>query len=220
MNYLSWSTLFSGRMSYGLCNECTANLPFIAANRCERCCKITEKRICHDCYMWESHFANNDPLIKNVSTFTYNEYMQQIIAKWKYRGDYMLGKIFTPIVKRTFFQWYGSLFSKSVIVPIPLSEKRMMERHFNQSVMLAQMISSKKHKIQYVLVRIDEEKQAKKNRTQRIFAKNPFKLVKNINKTVILVDDIYTTGSTIRHAATLLKKGGCPAVYSYTLIRG
>src|SRR5690625_1097913 len=71
-----------------------------------------------------------------------------------------------------------------------------------------------------ILTRIHSEKQSKKTRSERLSADNPFVAAKKVNKPVILVDDIYTTGTTLRHAATLLKEQGCPEVYAYTLIRG
>jgi len=49
---------------------------------------------------------------------------------------------------------------------------------------------------------------------------NPFNLVKSLNNPVLLVDDIYTTGRTLRHAAQLLKEAGCQEVYALTLCRG
>src|SRR5699024_5852153 len=100
------------------------------------------------------------------------------------------------------------------------SKERLINRGFNQSLAIAEKLARNTSDIQQVLQRIHSEKQSKKTRSQRIFGKNPFKLIKKTNKSVILVDDIYTTGTTLRHAATLLKQGGCPAIYSYSLIRG
>src|SRR5690606_12881635 len=98
-----------------------------------------------------------------------------------------------------------------------LSKERLMERGFKQAKMLADFLP-----IEMVepLSRVHGEKQSKKTRQERMIAENPFFIKETINKKVILVDDIYTTGTTLRHAATLLKEHGCPEVYSLTLIRG
>ena len=101
-------------------------------------------------------------------------------------------------------------------MPIPLSVVRHRERGFNQAEMLTAFLDRKSVAL---LQRKDGEKQSKKSRQDRIFAENPFRMKKTINKPVILVDDIYTTGATLRHAANVLKQQGCPKVCAFTLIR-
>ncbi|UFT98557.1 hypothetical protein KO561_15340 [Radiobacillus kanasensis] len=102
------------------------------------------------------------------------------------------------------------------VLPIPLSEERLLERKFNQSDALITLLPVT---TQRVLKRINSEKQSKKSRQERMTMKNPFQLMTPIHTPVLLVDDIYTTGSTLRHAARLLKESGCPKVYAMTLAR-
>src|SRR5699024_6842131 len=143
--------------------------------------------------------------------------MQEMIAKWKYRGDYILGEAFKNVYLDTFHQVFTCIGEDAIIVPIPLSKDRMLERGVNQVNVLADFLPLEQKD---VMKRLLSEKQSKKTRRERLSIKNPFILTKNINKTVILVDDIYTTGTTLRHAGNLLRENGCPKVYSYTLIRG
>ncbi|GAB3802905.1 ComF family protein [Virgibacillus kimchii] len=171
-------------------------------------------KVCRDCAWWQQHLKK-DVLAYNHSIYDYNGLMQEMVAKWKYRGDYQLGEAF----KQPLFDAFSRHFKKRnpVIVPIPLSKERLLERGFNQAEMLAAFLPGR---TVVALERVHGEKQSKKTRNERIFADNPFTLVKTIKKTVILVDDIYTTGTTIRHAAALLKEHGTPEVFSLTLIRG
>lgn len=217
---LDWKTLIIGRENDLLCEECIKELEVINEPFCMKCFKSSTDKICDDCKSWEEYFLGNDPLEKNISTFYYNEFLKEIIAKWKYRGDYILGKIFYHEIKLTIKRYYQPYLKEAVLVPIPLSNNRITERGFNQSELIAQLMTNDHKKIVHLLERVDDEKQSKKSRMERIYTKNPFKLRKTINNSVILVDDIYTTGTTIRHAARLLKENGCPAVYSYTLVRG
>lgn len=217
---LNWSTFITGKYNDILCDLCLRQLEKIHEPYCNKCFKATKNKMCSDCKKWDDYFNGKDPLIKNISTFYYNDFLKEVIAKWKYRGDYVLGMIFENEVKRTFNNYFKMIEKNAIIVPIPLSKERTLERRFNQAQQIAEMITNDKNKIVHLFERIHNEKQAKKSRKERIFTKNPFKLRKTTNNFVILVDDIYTTGTTIRHAASLLTKNGCPAVYSYTLVRG
>lgn len=215
-----WFSFINGSEINNLCRQCEKELKFISGCTCVKCYKLTRSQLCDDCMKWSQFFNGNDPLEKNISTFHYNDFLKEVIAKWKYRGDYVLIDMFNTHMTKTVKKLWKSIVSEAIFVPIPLSRERLTERGFNQSLAIAEKLVKNKNDIQPILQRIHGEKQSKKTRTQRIFGKNPFKLIKKTNKSVILVDDIYTTGTTLRHAATLLKQGGCPAIYSYSLIRG
>jgi len=210
---ISWENFFKLSKPKKLCPECIHALDVISGNRCKKCSRRYKGKICYDCMRW----GENDPLTFNYSVFSYNERMQEMIAKWKYRGDYILGEAFKNVYLDTFHQVFTCIGEDAIIVPIPLSKDRMLERGFNQAKVLADFLPLEQKD---VMKRLFSEKQSKKTRRERLSIKNPFILTKNINKTVILVDDIYTTGTTLRHAGNLLRENGCPKVYSYTLIRG
>lgn len=150
-----------------------------------------------------------DPLQKNVALFQYNAFAKEWVGKWKYRGDYELLYSIQDAVLPQLTKDYP-------YVPIPLSEERMRERGFNQSEAIIQL--TEKEPI-HLLSRSGTSKQSKKQRQERVKSENPFQLLKPIYTPALLVDDIYTTGTTLRHAASLLKEVGCPAVYSFTLFR-
>lgn len=213
---LDWANfLFPPKPSL-LCNTCKRQMTLLDGNRCKRCSRVTEAKICDDCLQWETYYGGVDVLEFNFSVYTYSSFMQDMIAKWKYRGDYELGTIFEDSYSEHFHKMFAPI-KDAVIIPIPLSMERLQERCFNQAVMLASFLSPQKMNI---LSRTHGEKQSKKSRKERIYSENPFILQQKLNNPVILVDDIYTTGTTLRHAAKLLKDAGCPKVYSYTLIRG
>lgn len=216
----NWFSFINGKEQNNLCHNCQNEFKFISGLTCRKCRKRSTNKICNDCLSWRHFFSEKDPLEQNVSTFYYNGFLKDVIARWKYRGDYILIDMFTTHIKKTIRKCMKHILSDAILVPIPLSKERLTERGFNQSLAIAERISELQIQIQPILERVHGEKQSKKTRAQRIFGKNPFNLLKKTNKTVILVDDIYTTGTTIRHAATLLKQSGCPKVYSYSLIRG
>ncbi|MGM8212547.1 ComF family protein [Virgibacillus sp. W0430] len=213
---ISWKNVFKWEERLLLCTECFSSLEVVSEHRCRRCSRSTTGGECKDCIWWKHYSRFNDPLTFNVSIFVYNELMQDIVSHWKYRGDYVLGTAFQSIFKNVFIRNFPS-FKSYTIVPIPLTEERRLIRGFNQAEVLASFLPKASSKL---LIRHSSEKQAKKTRKERLSATNPFKQVETVNNPVILVDDIYTTGSTLRHAAQLLKENGCPKVVSFTLIRG
>lgn len=214
---ISWETIILLSKPKNLCTTCEGDLTFLRGNRCVKCSRTTDEEICPDCKWRKLSVPHEDPLTYNYSIFAYNEAIKEMISRWKYRGDYSLGEAFRTYYRKAFERTLSFLPKETVVVPIPLSEQRMHERGFNQSKMLADFLPLETGAL---LERTHSEKQSKKTRRQRITAINPFQMNKTINNTVILADDIYTTGTTLRHAAFILKRQGCPAVYALTLIRG
>src|SRR5690625_7257700 len=100
---------------------------------------------------------------------------------------------------QSFNKTFSFLLKNVWTVPIPLRVERLLERGFNQAKILAACLPAENKDI---LTRIHREKQSKKTRSERISANKPFADTKRLNKTFILVDDIYTTRTTLRHAAT------------------
>lgn len=214
---LHWNNLFVPKQNHFLCKTCQTSLKKIENQICLTCSKPSLNTQCADCKNWEKIYRNQDPLVKNISVFEYNTFIKEMIVKWKYRGDYQIGFAFQSIFKQTFQATFKSLDSFPDIVPIPLSKEREQHRVFNQAEMLAAFLTQD---IKQSFIRTTGEKQSKRNRKARMASENPFILRQPVNNSVVLVDDIYTTGRTIRHAAELLRQAGCPYVYSYTLIRG
>ncbi|ASN04721.1 ComF family protein [Virgibacillus necropolis] len=216
MEQMTWSDFLLLPSKRSLCANCAAGLEFISGSRCSICSRSSEETLCLDCQKWKKA-EGEDVLTKNHSIFTYNTTIQEMITKWKYRGDYCLGEIFKDTVVQSFETAFGYVERDLIVVPIPLSQERLTERGFNQAKMLTDFLPVETKEI---LTRIHSEKQSKKTRKERITTRNPFSLQETVKKNVILVDDIYTTGATLRHAARLLREAGCPQVYSFTLIRG
>jgi competence protein ComFC len=157
-------------------------------------------------------------LHKNISVFEYNDAVKEVLATFKFRGDAALVNVF----KKDFLGIFKNQISPLNIdyaVPIPLSKERLYERGFNQAKLLADFLPIPQLE---VLKRTHHEKQSKKSRLERLTASNVFSLTESSkidNRSFLLIDDIYTTGSTLRHAAKLLIQNGAASVSSLTLIR-
>ena len=212
---VNWTYLFSKEPIAYICQECKGKLAFIEGDTCEVCGRtlsISQNTICIDCRKWEKDVNWQGILSKNQSLFSYNEYMKELIGRFKYRGDYRIAAGFVLFLPKDFAK-------DKMVVPVPLSAERLYERGFNQVEAILDYAN-----ISFVrcLKRQHGEKQSKKTRQQRLEAENIFSLVekdKISSQNILLVDDIYTTGATLRHAAKLLKEAGANSVTSLTIAR-
>jgi competence protein ComFC len=222
---MTWTKLFFPLREKLLCGDCREKLVKIEGKVCTICsrplalldAKFIHGTICHDCFRWEEDPKWKGVLESNRSVYQYNDFLKELLARFKYRGDYALAKVFSEDVRAVLSG--GAL---DLIVPIPLSSERLSERGFNQAKAL---VAEAGFQAEELLVRIHGEKQSKKSRSERIHLQQVFK-VKVVEradfsgKNILLVDDIYTTGSTLRHAARVLKNAGANRVKAFTLARG
>jgi len=116
--------------------------------------------------------------------------------------------------------------SFDIIMPVPIHKKRLRERGYNQSSLLAQRLGCmiKKPVVEGVLIRTKHTpSQAKSGsldqRRQNI--KNAFKCVGNdvSGKRILLIDDVCTSGSTLNSCAAPLKAAGAASVWGLTLAK-
>ncbi|WP_113930726.1 ComF family protein [Bacillus sp. P14.5] len=221
---VSWNSFLFTPKERWLCGKCESQLQFITGERCGICSRPLsllepqhiKEGTCLDCLRWEQDPKWAESLTKNTSLFLYNEYLKGYLAKFKYRGDYILAKAFSASIGEA-----ASTMNTNLIVPIPLSAERLQERGFNQAEALASVAGLQ---TQHLLIREHSEKQSKKSRQERIHSETVFALSPDqpdiTNQSILLIDDIYTTGATLRHAAQCLKRAGAKQVCSLTLARG
>ncbi|MDC3416122.1 ComF family protein [Aquibacillus salsiterrae] len=213
---VTWDNFLYPDKPKKLCIECKSQLTKITGAICKLCGRKSEDEQCKDCERWGGNRQWSKVLSFNRSVYSYNPMLQAMIAKWKYRGDYQLVEAFQTDFREAFKQIVRACPKDTVVVPIPLSDKRRYERAFNQAEALTQLLEVP---YQCLLTRREGEKQSKKTRQERLSSTNPFQIIEVVRNPIILIDDIYTTGITIRHAAKCLIDAGCPTVYSFTLAR-
>jgi len=218
---ISWSFFFFQHEEELLCDDCRKKLTKISGKTCEKCgrplvklaTEYIQNNICLDCIRWEQDEQWSGILEKNISIYEYNDFFKDVLSQFKFRGDYILAEIFAQEIRKT-----TKLIKYDLIVPIPLSQERLLERGFNQAEALILAAGSQPY---HALTRVHSEKQSKKSRKERIHIENVFQVAEPVHgKAILLIDDIYTTGSTIRHAAKTLKMAGAKSVVSFTVARG
>jgi len=211
---MSFASLFNQEKAY-LCSECVSKLEKVQGG-CRRCGKKTTDEICSDCLYWQSLQDTNKYLVNNTSLYYYNDFAKALIQQLKFLGDCKLLLAFKPDIQALFKK---VKHNNIILVPVPLHEERLAERGFNQSYLLAKLI---KLPILDIVIRNDNTKQSKKRKQARIVIDNQYQLKEEVdltNKTIIIVDDIYTTGATIHKIARLFFNSGVKKIYSFTLFR-
>ncbi|KZE64233.1 hypothetical protein AWM68_14130 [Fictibacillus phosphorivorans] len=225
METWSWQAFLGLGIVPLLCQDCEGRLELIKGEICRICGRAfslfpeqyRQGDCCFDCIRWEEDPTWNGVLQQNRSLYVYNDFLKEVIAKLKYRGDAEIVKAFYPVAKTSF----RKISRNGLVIPIPLSEERHYKRGFNQAELLARGFSSQPALL--LKRKTHEEKQSKKTREERLVQKeNPFQVIdaeKLQGQNVLLVDDVYTTGSTLRYAAKVLLEAGAKQVSSITLAR-
>lgn len=181
------------------CQERLQPIPFEQA--CPTCRKVGDHKKCQDCLEWQLLFP--DYPFSHHAFFAYDEAFQEWIHQYKFLGDYRLRKTFTPEI-----QAYFKAEKNSLVCAIPLSKERFKERGFNQTEGFLK--AAKIPTVQLLKKEVDTDPQARKNRVERLTSEQPFQATKASGlirgKKIILVDDVYTTGRTLFHAASVIKE--------------
>ncbi len=190
--------------------------------RCKKCGKPLMKDNQEYCWDCGHHHHYYD---RGFAVWEHSPAVGKAIYQFKYHNRRIYSRFFAKEMV-TSYGTYINQWNIDLIVPIPISKKRKRQRGYNQTELLAKEIS-RLTGISYEtkgLVRIKETVAQKKlNVRQRrynllhAFVWNKEKLQ---GKNVLLIDDIYTTGSTIDICSHILKQNGAKNVYFLTISIG
>lgn len=201
-----------------ICLECLGVFKPIAAPWCRICGKglHEEKELCSECEAGAGHL-----FLRCRSLYDYRS-VAKAVYRFKYGGRREYGSFFGEEMARGLGEYIRGI-APDAIVPIPLHEKRLRSRGYNQAAVLARVLGEELELPVYenYLVRVkntaplkEQNVKERQNNLKRAFlvGKNDVKL-----KTILLIDDIYTTGTTVDEAAAALRESGVREVYAATL---
>lgn len=210
-----------------VCSACSSRLRPIEEPRCKKCSKpidSEEKEFCHDCESKRYHYTNG------FSLWIYDECMKKSIADYKYHGRREYGDFYVQeLVKK--FREDIIMIAPDVLIPVPIHKSKLLQRGYNQADILAQGIGKRLSipVLSHLLLR-DKKTLPQKQLNDKERLKNLEKAFTFDQKehmryhhsihSAILVDDIYTTGSTIEACTNILIKNGINKVYFITISIG
>lgn len=208
---------------YSLCRSCFKELRFIL-DGCNKCGKpIVNRNLereslieCNYCYNKTFYFD------KAIACIEYDDISKKLILDFKYKSKTYLCRYVAYLMKEKIML---EDIKADYILFVPLHKKRLKKRGFNQAEKIANKLSGlinipvldcvsreKNTKKLYKLNKEDREKELK----------NGFKVKDNINliknKNVILIDDIFTTGSTANEISKVLKINSVNNICIFTLL--
>jgi ComF family protein len=155
----------------------------------------------------------------------YHGILQQVIHAMKYQSVYGLTRPLAQLLQHHFDAYWADA-SPDILVPVPLHRRRLRQREFDQALALARYLS------EAIRVPCEAETLIRQRDTKSQVGLNATERGQNVRgafdvwqpqsirgKTVLLIDDVYTTGATVKECARVLCQAGAEWVSVYTLAR-
>lgn len=203
-----------------ICPGCAEDLKKIEAPYCMKCGRPVrkEEEYCRDCADERHIFTEGRGI------FLYDDRMKESLVKYKYYGHREYGDFYAAALchyaKREILRW-----KPDVIAPIPLHRRKQKQRGFNQAEYIAEGVG-RFYGIPVSAGLIRKIKPARSQKKLNVIErrrnlKGAFAVSGELNGIdILLIDDVYTTGSTMDAAAECLKKKGAGEIYFLTVCIG
>ena len=188
---------------------------------CGFCGKLDKNSLCNKCkirieknaiYKIEDYRETTSFFDEHLYLFQYDGEIRDAILNYKFNDQPYLYRTFLEFIKNS-EKICIQIKKYDIIMPIPISKKRMKQRGYNQSTLIAKGIA-KMLNIEYkekALVKIKDNKpQSELGQNERTYnVKGAYRLKNEKmikHKKLLLVDDIFTTGSTANECARIVKE--------------
>jgi ComF family protein len=202
-----------------------AGLDFIADPFCE-CCGLpfdfdtgTGGALCASCIQERPEYTKARAALK------YNDTSRDLILGFKHGDQLHAVLAFMPWLKAAGQEFLGM---SDYLVPVPLHRTRLLARRYNQAAIIAQRLG-RETGIDVLAAGLERTRNTQtqghlKSRERLKNVKRAFRVnpkLENVlkGKTVTLIDDVYTTGATVRECTKALRKGGVAQVYVLSIAR-
>jgi competence protein ComFC len=225
--------------NFWLCPECLENIEIISTQTCPYCEKVTMDAgaICPACKI--SHWQKNKttPLDNLIVAAKYGRNnVARLVHAFKYNFAEDLSRPLSDVIIKALLK--NNLLLPDLIVPVPLHRRRLRWRGFNQAELLANHIAQnlvpgfplpvfadliRRKKFTPPQMKIKNYKERQKNIQNAFslaFSSSTSLTSSSLNgKSILLIDDICTTGSTLLECAKLLKESGAKKVFAAVIAR-
>ncbi|MDL1968963.1 MAG: ComF family protein [Deltaproteobacteria bacterium] len=217
-----------------LCSACSTDFVPVESPFCCICgimfkSRIGDDHVCGECIKSPKKFR----MARTMGV--YEGALMKTIQCLKYKGKIQLARPLGMLLFFTFIKYWNNKNRIDLIVPVPLHIKRFRKRGFNQAYLLirewfsyadafnVELSYSKIEKNALIMNKQTESQTGLDRKQRQANIKNAFSLgnsSKITGESILLIDDVYTTGATADECAKVLIKGGAKSVDVLTLARG
>ena len=195
---------------HAFCSDCLSQVTFIGSPLCTRCgtpfaSSGEEDHLCGRC------LTEVVPYDTARAVYAFSGSIREAIHAFKYQNKTYLAKTLVRFMERSSLQF--DFHHYDALVPVPLHRNRLIQRGYNQSLLLAREIGHRHRvpvdarmliKVQDSIPQTELTGVRRKQNVRGVFALggNPG------GKTILLIDDVLTTGATVSECARVLRRGG------------
>lgn len=221
---ISCGNIIDDSRPYALCDDCVRMLKWANGRTCGRCGKILQEdygpELCTDCTEIGHVFD------KGFTCVEYGPAERELVHQFKYKDKAYLGRKLAEIMYDRMRQ---EELKPDFILPVPMFKRKKRQRGYNQAAILAECLA--KHMElpcdERLLVRVAETEAMsrlgaldRRRNIREVFSVPHNRAERLAGKTVLLVDDVYTTGSTADACAAALLEAGAAGVFVFTFASG
>lgn len=209
---------------YALCDRCIQKFHWLSKKTCQKCGKILEEGYVHD---WCIDCQNSNHIfVKGFTCTRYGLYERVLMMDYKYHDKAWIGRKVGDILAD---RMASETFRPDLVVPVPIHKERLAKRGYNQVELIARQYArlANLNINSRILIRTKDTLPMRNlGVTERIAnVQDAFSILKGSEdvlggSTILLIDDIYTTGSTADSCSQTLLKGGAKEVWLLTFASG
>ncbi len=193
-----------------ICKKCSLNMPVIKGTRCKYCGREQT-----ECFCKLGDYA----FVKNISVLKYDGVSSTLVKRMKFGKKPPLAEFMGKEIAQSVKLYYSDI-SFDFITFVPMNKYKEIKRRFNQAEVIANtvgnivglpVINTLKRKFSFKDQKHKNRKERFKNIKGQFGALSTYKY-----KTILLIDDVFTTGATLSECALMLKRAGALQVYTAT----
>ncbi len=205
----------SGWYRTPLCTSCKQQLPTLTRH-CEQCSLPLHhpSKLCGRCLQKSPSFDST------LAAFTYQDRIKQMILNLKYQQQCYQAHWLADLWWQ---QCQQRIQTVDIILPIPLHARRLRQRGYNQAALLAQQLAKHSgspcdiHALKKI--KFTQPQSELKARQRQHLPANAFSTGNLCGKSIAVVDDVMTTGSTLQAVAHCLKQHGAKTITNWVIAR-
>ncbi|MBR5337144.1 MAG: ComF family protein [Lachnospiraceae bacterium] len=205
-----------------ICGKCRDSIEYISEPYCLKCGKsieYAEKEYCLDCMKSDHLFT------AGRAVFQYRDDIKKSIYRFKYKNKREYASFYGEEMAKCCGAWIKAV-APQVFIPVPLYPKKQAQRGYNQAELIARALSDHipipvaDDLVYRVKSTVPQKELSDDSRKKNM--KKAFKMAENIVKlnVVMVIDDIYTTGSTMDAISEVLLSAGVKEIYCLSLSIG